>query len=270
MGRQAEQRHDRTRRSFVRSRSHPSTCSASSTASEGATANRNAIGRCLSGTSLAGSRTAGGLDAMTNLANSSGPRRGRSIASSTQLEYTQTFGDWGVPGSGGLRFCGNSSNTAPRRRRSTASVQRRCGYADLDRNHNGMIEKNEWRGELRARFAIHDWDGDGVLSGDEVATGCSSAVQLPRGAGLQHVRWRSLLVSGREQQRLPSTATSGMEASTRSISSTATTTAGSPRAELNNGRRIELRGARCQWRRTHRSRRVAVVAPQLRRHGHQP
>ena len=43
-------------------------------------------------------------------------------------------------------------------------------FADLDRNRNGQIERTEWRGSPRS-FAIHDWNGDGVLSGDEVRAG---------------------------------------------------------------------------------------------------
>jgi Ca2+-binding EF-hand superfamily protein len=43
-------------------------------------------------------------------------------------------------------------------------------FADLDRNRNGRIERDEWRGSPRS-FAMHDWNNDGVLSGDEVSTG---------------------------------------------------------------------------------------------------
>jgi hypothetical protein len=81
----------------------------------------------------------------------------------------EPFGDWGVPGSGGLTFCGNGRNTASTSQiSSVGSAQMR--YADLDRNHDGMIERNEWRGSPRA-FAIRDWNGDGVPSGDEVRQG---------------------------------------------------------------------------------------------------
>jgi Ca2+-binding EF-hand superfamily protein len=40
-------------------------------------------------------------------------------------------------------------------------------YADLDTNRDGVIERNEWRGTPNS-FRLHDWNGDGVLSGDEV------------------------------------------------------------------------------------------------------
>jgi Ca2+-binding EF-hand superfamily protein len=105
---------------------------------------------------------------MTSLANSSGLNAVVDRIVNSQ-EYTQTFGDWGVPGSGGLTFCGNGRDTASTSQiSSVGSAQMR--YADLDRNHDGMIEKNEWRGSPRA-FAIRDWNGDGVLSGDEVRQG---------------------------------------------------------------------------------------------------
>jgi hypothetical protein len=99
-------------------------------------------------------------------------------------------------------------------------------YADLDRNHNGMIEKNEWRGSPRS-FTIHDWNGDGVLSGEEVRQGA-----VPPNNSLEAQDYN--MTAGDRFSYLDvnntgrSTATNGMEASTRSISSTATTTAGSP------------------------------------------
>ena len=64
-------------------------------ASEGATANRNAIGNAYRHI-LGRQPDPGGLNAMTNLANSSGLSAvvDRII---NQQEYTQTFGDWGVP-----------------------------------------------------------------------------------------------------------------------------------------------------------------------------
>ena len=86
-------------------------------------------------------------------------------------EYSRTFGDWGVPGSGGLVFCGNgSSTTAYNNTGIYNSSQMR--FADMDRNHNGIIERNEWRGSPRS-FVLNDWNGDGVLSGDEVRYGAT-------------------------------------------------------------------------------------------------
>jgi Ca2+-binding EF-hand superfamily protein len=134
--------------------------------SEGATANRNTVGTMYRHL-LGRQPDAAGWDTMTNVANQQGlPAVVDAIINSE--EYTRTYGDWGVPGSGGLTYCGNGNQTASAPSSSTNNAQMR--YADLDRNHNGQIEKNEWRGSPRA-FAVRDWNNDGVLSGDEVRTG---------------------------------------------------------------------------------------------------
>jgi hypothetical protein len=43
-------------------------------------------------------------------------------------------------------------------------------FQDLDRDHNGVITRAEWRGG-DASFANRDWNHDGVLSGDEMKPG---------------------------------------------------------------------------------------------------
>ena len=43
-------------------------------------------------------------------------------------------------------------------------------FAEMDRNNDGRITRAEWNGSDRS-FAVHDWNGDGVLSGDEVRIG---------------------------------------------------------------------------------------------------
>jgi len=40
-------------------------------------------------------------------------------------------------------------------------------FADLDRNNDGVVTRDEWRGS-RESFVVQDWNGDGVLSGAEV------------------------------------------------------------------------------------------------------
>src|SRR5258705_3722166 len=106
-----------------------------------------------------------GAQAFVNMANQRGMAAVvDSIVNSA--EYTRTFGDWGVPGSGGMNFCPNGNASASTPTSATAEMR----FADLDRNHNGVIEKNEWRGSPRS-FAIHDWNDDGVLSGEEVRAG---------------------------------------------------------------------------------------------------
>ena len=43
-------------------------------------------------------------------------------------------------------------------------------FAGMDTNNDGVIARREWRGS-EASFKVHDWDDDGVLSGDEVRSG---------------------------------------------------------------------------------------------------
>jgi Ca2+-binding EF-hand superfamily protein len=136
-------------------------------AGEGASANRNAVAT-LYRHILGRQPDPGGLETMTNLANQNGlPAVVDQILNSP--EYTRTYGDWGVPGSGGLMFCSSGINTA----QNTSNVDRsQMRFRDLDRNRNGMIERGEWRGSPRS-FQIHDWNNDGVLSGDEVRAGAN-------------------------------------------------------------------------------------------------
>lgn len=53
-----------------------------------------------------------------------------------------------------------------------AGAQGRAGtrFAAMDRNGDGVITRDEWRGNDRS-FRSHDWNGDGVLSGKEVQAG---------------------------------------------------------------------------------------------------
>jgi Ca2+-binding EF-hand superfamily protein len=109
----------------------------------------------------------GGLNAFTTFAMSNGLGAvvDRIVDSA---EYNQTFGDWGVPGSGGLRYCGNGATSSAVGTAGVANPQMR--WANQDVNHDGIIQRNEWRGNARA-FSLRDWNGDGVLSGDEVRIG---------------------------------------------------------------------------------------------------
>ncbi len=43
-------------------------------------------------------------------------------------------------------------------------------FQGLDRNGDGRISRAEWRGNDQS-FANHDWNGDGILSGNEVRPG---------------------------------------------------------------------------------------------------
>jgi len=48
--------------------------------------------------------------------------------------------------------------------------QRTIRFAAMDENRDGAISRQEWRGSAQS-FRTHDWNGDGVLSGDEVRVG---------------------------------------------------------------------------------------------------
>ena len=52
---------------------------------------------------------------------------------------------------------------------ATATAQNRVNmrFQGMDRNGDGVITRAEWRGSDRS-FEVHDWNGDGKLSGDEV------------------------------------------------------------------------------------------------------
>lgn len=53
-----------------------------------------------------------------------------------------------------------------------ARNQQNIRFAEMDRNGDGVITRQEWRGSQRS-FEVHDWNGDGRLSGDEVRQGAS-------------------------------------------------------------------------------------------------
>jgi Ca2+-binding EF-hand superfamily protein len=83
-------------------------------------------------------------------------------------EYNNNFGDWGVPGSGGVTFCANNSNNS--NRSSSAQPVDNQRFRAMDVNRDGVIARREWQGSNQS-FRVHDWNNDGVLSGDEVVTG---------------------------------------------------------------------------------------------------
>jgi Ca2+-binding EF-hand superfamily protein len=97
-------------------------------------------------------------------------------------EYAQNFGDYGVPGSS-VRFCGpgeassNNNNNNNNRRNNRANR-----FVEMDANNNGIIERTEWRG-TREAFVVEDWNGDNVLSGDEVRPGARRANRRGNNAG---------------------------------------------------------------------------------------
>jgi Ca2+-binding EF-hand superfamily protein len=66
----------------------------------------------------------------------------------------------------------NDDDRAERRNSQSRETMR---FQGMDRNHDGVITRREWRGS-DASFRVHDWNGDNVLSGDEVRVG---AVRTP-------------------------------------------------------------------------------------------
>jgi len=82
-------------------------------------------------------------------------------------EYQQKFGEDTVPG-GNRRYCRGASGSA--------SDNRSIRFQNMDRNGNRIIEREEWNGS-RGSFDVHDWNNDGVLSGDEVQPGARRAAR---------------------------------------------------------------------------------------------
>jgi len=80
-------------------------------------------------------------------------------------EYNQNLGDWGVPGSGGIRYCGTSGGNG-----ANTSSNREMRFPQYDTNRDGRVSRSEWRGSAGA-FRVRDWNRDGVLSGEEVRMG---------------------------------------------------------------------------------------------------
>jgi hypothetical protein len=108
---------------------------------------------------------AAGLRAFTQTAMNSGLNAVvNAIVSSA--EYNQNYGDWGVPGSGGIRYCGSAAA------QTSSARNRDMRFPTLDANRDGVVSREEWRGNNNS-FRVRDWNGDGVLSGDEVRMGAN-------------------------------------------------------------------------------------------------
>ncbi|OFW39503.1 MAG: hypothetical protein A3J28_14450 [Acidobacteria bacterium RIFCSPLOWO2_12_FULL_60_22] len=68
--------------------------------------------------------------------------------------------------------------------------QEQMRFQGLDRNRDGIITRNEWRGNDQS-FANEDWNGDGILSGDEVRPGARRPDDL-RSSERSAARFRNL------------------------------------------------------------------------------
>jgi Ca2+-binding EF-hand superfamily protein len=53
---------------------------------------------------------------------------------------------------------------------ASAQNQRNIRFASMDGNRDGVITRKEWNGSDRS-FQVHDWNRDGILSGEEVRPG---------------------------------------------------------------------------------------------------
>jgi Ca2+-binding EF-hand superfamily protein len=95
-------------------------------------------------------------------------------------DYSQRFGDWGVPGSGGLQYCGSNNQAVSRNQGANVAGQAR--FRGMDANNDGVISRTEWRGN-RVAFDNQDWNRDGVLSEDELEP--AAARGRGRGRGRQ-------------------------------------------------------------------------------------
>jgi Ca2+-binding EF-hand superfamily protein len=75
-------------------------------------------------------------------------------------EYNNNFGEFEVPGSGGVTYCANNNGAG-----QSSSVEPR--FRGLDDNGDGVISRAEWNGN-NVSFNNQDSNGDGVISGQEM------------------------------------------------------------------------------------------------------
>jgi hypothetical protein len=85
-------------------------------------------------------------------------------------EYNQEYGDWGVPGSGGLSYCPPGNRQTSNSVAAPVNPNMNARFRNMDDNNDGTITRGEWKGNLQS-FRAHDWNGDGVLAGDELRPG---------------------------------------------------------------------------------------------------
>ena len=71
--------------------------------------------------------------------------------------------------------------------------QAQIRFSGMDKNGDRIIQREEWQGSNRA-FAVQDWNGDGVLSGQEVRVGAQRDTNLEEadhepGRGERNLNW---------------------------------------------------------------------------------
>jgi hypothetical protein len=102
-------------------------------------------------------------------------------------DYNLRFGDWEVPGSGGIEYCAPGTQAVNRnpnnnRQIDDAEADMAPRFRGMDRNNDGVIARAEWRGNARA-FDNQDWNNDGILSGDELEPEGGRQANTARGRG---------------------------------------------------------------------------------------
>jgi hypothetical protein len=65
--------------------------------------------------------------------------------------------------------------------RAQRSRQAQTRFQAMDENGDGVISRAEWRGSAQS-FSRHDWNDDGVLSGNEVRIGAAREPAGPSSA----------------------------------------------------------------------------------------
>ena len=97
-------------------------------------------------------------------------------------EYRQQFGDWGVPGSGGVRYCSPGTAGVGQTTGGGEGLARGRRFNAMDLNNDGVISRSEWSSTDRA-FVLLDRNGDNVVSRSEFAQGAFGGVQSAPTAG---------------------------------------------------------------------------------------
>ncbi|HET7694429.1 MAG TPA: hypothetical protein VFK57_01875 [Vicinamibacterales bacterium] len=69
-----------------------------------------------------------------------------------------------------LALCLAAASSAHAQGQAQARRDVAIRFQAMDVNHDGVITRQEWRGNDRS-FRNHDWNGDGILSGDEIRPG---------------------------------------------------------------------------------------------------
>jgi hypothetical protein len=144
-------------------------------------------------------------------------------------EYNEQFGDWGVPGSGGVRFCATNASSRSSQpygtysdRPSDQSFTFPPRYGVMDRNRDGVLTWNEWRGSRRT-FAQHDVDGDGRVTAREVAelSGAATSGDLVRLDARDQWTDTGIVVRAGDDLLFDSTGTIQLSAGDRDVASPA-------------------------------------------------